>query len=128
MKFFTLLLASSLLLLSSCNKDTSTERKITGEYEMNTYYINGFEATAFFHSIFPEWRINLKKSGVFSETFGSITYGGDWTVSDKGEKLTLVQYNGEVRTYKIVDHDKQMLEVTQVDGEGNTNRFVLTAL
>lgn len=128
MKFFALLFVSSFLFLSSCNKDTSTERKISGEYKMNVYYINGFEATAFFHSIFPDWRINLKKSGAFTENFGNVSYGGDWNVSSKGEKLTLVQYNGEVRTYEIVDHDNKMLEVTQVDEDGNTNRFVLTAL
>jgi len=128
MKFFALLFISGLLIFTSCSKDKSTERKINGEYEMDKYSINGFEATGFFHSLFPQWKINLKKAGGFTETFGNITVNGTWNVTDKGEKLTLVQNNGETRVYTIVDHDKKSLEVTQVDADGNTNRFLLKAL
>lgn len=126
MRLFTFLLISGILLITSCSKNT--EKKITGSYEMNTYYRNGFVFTAFFHSAFPNWRMELKNNGNFTETFGSYTIIGTWEVTENGKQLTLVQINGVVRPYDILDHSKTSLEVEETDSDGNLNRFVLDKL
>ena len=79
-----------------------------GTWQVNGCYENGVDQTAFFQSVYVNYKIKFNTSGDYLETstvLGSpVTNGGPWELINNGDDLKLTnQSDNSVRYFHIIE-------------------------
>lgn len=111
-------LSIAILLFASCSKDDNNGPSMTDnlsrQWEVVKYEVNGFDETATFESLFPEYSIDFNTDGTYTEyylVFGTqVPVNGTWTFLNNNVNIQLVDPN-QTRLYQIVELSSAKLTV-----------------
>ncbi len=116
-KMKNILLTGIVFLFNACSQDKKEEQMtsdLSREWKVVKYELNGFDETATFDALYPNYWIDFRAEGTYTEYY--LVYGitvpvnGNWEFQNDLEDAQLVDPN-RTRLYHIVELSENKLTV-----------------